>query len=796
MVKKLLISCAAILTAASLTGTQVLAVMPGTNASHSHGSSQTITEDMLFTEDDIPEDYDVNQNTQGNAETGDNETLFDTSTIQDVNIEITSNNWNYLLQNADEKPTVLTTSVTIGGETVSYAGIKTKGNLTLSSVWNSDSDRFSFTVNFGKYIKKKSGYSATQNFYGLSKVAFNNIYGDATLMKEYLSYELMTAMGVATPKYCLVNLSVNGEFWGVYMMVESIDSSLTKRTLGDSSDFLVKPESSGGDLVYDSALDQYLNEDGEFEFDLSDYPDSASSPLYKYNGLWENDPDTFDDVKEMLPTVFQWMKILNELSSTENPNTQEYQETLESILNVDEVLRYFAANTYLVNLDSYQSEKMQNYALFIDDNGYASVLPWDYNYSFGAYGVGSAQEMVNFDISEPVINTTLSQRPLLNALLQNDEYRALYEQYLADCCAVASTGGTTSDGVSYAQGNFAAILARYAETLKTTYAHDPTAFYSVERYEQAIDALTSILTLRSQAVIRQLEGDMEPVSTDINLNTLGDVIGGSGSQPGGNGQPGQQRTLTDTATGISVTGQFPDGASLTVSSVTEGTDYTQTAGLLSGTSLLALYRISVSMPEGGQAPPNEGIAPPDNGDNDRTPPTSLENANGNMPSAGNGDAADGKIPEEPPQGGQAQIMTVTAPLPNSVVQSDVAVYQISADGSAKTLMTASVQKNVLTFTASELGLFAVTETAASEDVNSDSSASDEETGDSVQNESSGSILDPDMYGSTDGSSQQDAKIPQTGGISQLPAILLFLAGTGGLTGSAVLLKMKHRKEHR
>jgi CotH protein. len=50
-------------------------------------------------------------------------------------------------------------------------------------------------------------------------MALNNIYGDASLMKEYLSYKLMTEMGVDTPYYALVNLYINDEFYGVYMMV-------------------------------------------------------------------------------------------------------------------------------------------------------------------------------------------------------------------------------------------------------------------------------------------------------------------------------------------------------------------------------------------------------------------------------------------------------------------------------------------------------------------------------------------------------------------------------------------------
>jgi hypothetical protein len=60
---------------------------------------------------------------------------------------------------------------------------------------------------------------------------------------------------------------------------------------------------------------------------------------------------------------------------------------------------------------------MQNYALYINESGYADVLPWDYNFSFGGYGVNSASDMVNFSITNPLSNCTLSERPLLNVIL-------------------------------------------------------------------------------------------------------------------------------------------------------------------------------------------------------------------------------------------------------------------------------------------------------------------------------------------------------------------------------------------
>ena len=669
----------------------------GGNSNYSHGSSETVTEDMLVTESAIAADYDVNEDTQGSAKKGEYASYFNHEEIEDVYIDIDENNWNYMLQNANEKPTVMTNSVTISGEAVQYASIKTKGNLTLSSVWSSNSDRFSFTVNFSKYIKKKKGYSDTQNFHGLQKVAFNNIYGDASLMKEYLSYELMTQMGVPTPCYSLVNLYVNDELRGVNMMIESVDSSLTKRTLGESSDYLVKPESSGGDLVYDSALDSYINEEGEFEFDVTDYPIDASNPLYKYNGLWENDEDTFADVADMLPTLFKWMKTLNELNSAEDANTAEYKEKLESIIDVDEILRYFAANTYLVNLDSYQSEKMQNYTLYLNEDGYAHVLPWDYNYSFGGYGVQTATAMVNFSITNPVIDVALDPRPLLNVLLQNDDYRALYEKYLADCCTIASAGGTTSDGNTYEAGNFASILANYVNTLNSTYANDPTAFYTVSQYQAATQALTTLIFDRTTAVTKQLAGDTEEVQTTVNLQTIGDAVGGGGNpggQPGGN--PGQmtteEMTLTDEELGISVHGTFVTGTQLNASALTSGTEYDLTKQLLSKVSdTFKLYNITTTFNGGSQMP----------GGND-----------GNVPSMP-GDVSEGgaDVPQMPGgnQGGTTnQTLTFSIQIPEEYQRRELSVYRINTTEETKTELNAVVSGDSVTFKSSETGLFALT----------------------------------------------------------------------------------------
>ena len=169
-----------------------------------HGTAtEWITEDKV--NNTPPKDYVVNAKTQGKAKDGKYNDFFLEDTIQTVYIEIDETNLNYLLQNADEEPYVMTNSVTIGDVTLGYCGLKTKGSYTLEHAYtdNAGSDRFSFTVNFGKFIKKKD-YGEKQTFYGCNKISFNNFFFDKSMMKEFFALKLMDEMGLPTPQYGLM----------------------------------------------------------------------------------------------------------------------------------------------------------------------------------------------------------------------------------------------------------------------------------------------------------------------------------------------------------------------------------------------------------------------------------------------------------------------------------------------------------------------------------------------------------------------------------------------------------------
>lgn len=546
-----------IITAALALAVLLGCALPISAARITHGTAnQWIQENMV--RNDPPADYTVNQSTQADAKDAKYSAYFPDTELQEVYIEIAENNLNYLLQNATEEPYVMATSVTIGDTTLGYCGLKTKGNYTLSHSYtdNPGSDRFSFTVNFGKYITK-AGYGEKQNFYGCEKISFNNFFFDKSMMKEYFAFKLMEEMGLPTPEYCLAKLYINGSYYGVYFMVEALDETILERyfncTGKEISSYLCKPTQTSfnyGELAKDSA------------------------PLY------EHDEETLADVSDMLPTVLDWVKKLNQLSSGKDfggsaidVQSQEYIELLGSIMELDEVIRYFAVSSWLCQMDN-MFTNYQNFGLYVSEAGVATLVPWDYDLSFGCYYPSSSETTANYPLDvmyrldsgqysreAEVSERTYKQFPLFYVIYQNDQLMERYHNYMADCSRIAALGGTTeATGKSYDPGWFAGFIDELSQEL-TAAASEKLAsnvYYmnganQPADVEEALPNLAQIIAQRSVGVwVQVMDLDTKVCGAGCDLATLGNAITGTYSNSG-------TLTVVDAATGIFATAEYSGG---------------------------------------------------------------------------------------------------------------------------------------------------------------------------------------------------------------------------------------------
>lgn len=443
--------------------------------------------------------------------------LFAEGVVNEINIEISEEDWADLVENPLEE-NYYAVDVTINGETLSNVALRTKGNNTLTSVASSDSDRYSFKIDFDYF-------NDGENYYGLKKLNLNNNYGDASYMREYISYRIMGEMGIPVPATSYTHITINGEEWGLYLAVEPIDEVFLERTFGDSTGDLYKPDGTGADLVYRGD-------------DMSEYP-----------GLvLKTNEETSDG-----SAVLDLMQAL------------ESGEGLEDVLDVDEVLRYLAANVALANYDSYLGNTTHNYYLYEQD-GRFTIVPWDYNYSFGGFGGGEvdiyeptnqsmgmgggrrgdmenaeAQTAAGEDAGEEQTAQMpegmerpegmgggmggSNEKPLVDTLLSQDALLAQYESYLAEIAETYFTEAYMSQIVS----ETAEMIAPYVEK-------DATAFFTYDEFLEASfadatdpNSLVYFTVSMAESIENQLAGG-EPT---FNTSSFVAAAAGGGKRPGG-----------------------------------------------------------------------------------------------------------------------------------------------------------------------------------------------------------------------------------------------------------------------
>ena len=162
--------------------------------------------------------------------------LFDTDTVMTVDIQMDGDDWNSMLKNATAEE-YYTCDVVVNGTKFTSVAIRLKGNTSLSAIaMDPDSDRFSLKLEFGHFVKG-------QTCFGLDKLILNNNYADATNMKEAVIYDMYRYLGADASLYNYAEVSVNGEYFGVYLALEAVEQSFMLRNFGTQDGELYKPDS-------------------------------------------------------------------------------------------------------------------------------------------------------------------------------------------------------------------------------------------------------------------------------------------------------------------------------------------------------------------------------------------------------------------------------------------------------------------------------------------------------------------------------------------------------------------------
>ncbi len=474
------------------------------------------------------------------------EELFDRFEVMEIEVLIDTKEWEDMLENPlDEE--YKQCDVKINGNVYADVAIRTKGNTSLSQVAASDSDRYSFKLEFDHYDKNKS-------LQGLDKLVLNNLFCDATYVKEYIAYDIFHYIGVETPFYAFAFITVNGEAFGCYLALEAMEDSFLERVYKGSGQ-LYKPESdmAGGGMKQHREMPETAPQ-GE----ISEMPEGGDAKKQHTGGgdpfgstgkgsdlvYTDDDTDSYSDIFDNAcfnPSEEDKQRVVTALEKLSRG------EELETCIDVDACLKYFAAQTFIVNMDSYYSNLKHNYYLY-ENNGQLTILPWDLNLAFGGFQSASATDAVNSAIDTPMDGLEES-RPLFSKLMEVEEYQEQYHSYLSEIIQEYVNGG-----------QFSATLSKIENVISPYVEKDTTAFYSYSEFKEAVAALKTFVLLRAESVEKQLNGDIPASSNERNPDTVlvdassvqlsvmgmqgGDGAGGKGGMNGnmfGDGPMGQGR---------------------------------------------------------------------------------------------------------------------------------------------------------------------------------------------------------------------------------------------------------------
>jgi uncharacterized protein (TIGR03437 family) len=273
-------------------------------------------------------------------------------------------------------------------------GVRFKGN----SSYSVNSKKKPFRLKLNEFVKG-------QKIAGVGAFNLNNLFGDASFVREAVYYELARAAGLRTPRSGFAALYINDVYWGLYGLGEVVNDDFLQSYFGRGED---KGNLYKGDI---GATFAYLG------------PDKAA-----YKQVWEKQTnEAADDWSDLI----DFCKALNETPAS------SLEATMTARMDLDSFLTAMALDNATGNLDGYVG-MAQNFNFYRrPSDGRWVWMPWDPSLAFGAFPggpTGSAAIQMPVDRTVPAGNSPNS-RPLSARLLSVPAIRARYLQIYRELVA-------------------------------------------------------------------------------------------------------------------------------------------------------------------------------------------------------------------------------------------------------------------------------------------------------------------------------------------------------------------------
>jgi spore coat protein CotH len=289
--------------------------------------------------------------------------------------------------------------LTAEGKTYKDIGIRFKGNASYMA--SSRGLKRNFKIDLDHY-------KTELRFHGLKSINLNAGAMDPSKAREALSFAVFRAAGVPAPRtaYAEVTLTVPGkhdkEYLGLYTFIEQVDRTFLKDRFKDGKGLLMKPEGVRGI--------EYLGNNWD---------------AYKGRYRPKHDPS-----KKETQRLIDFAKLIHKA------NDEQFAKDIASYLDVDEFLRFLAANALLSNLDSFLTIGHNYYIYLNPETSKFVFIPWDMDLSMAGFPMmGGPDQQMDLNLNHP----HAGENKLIDRLLAMKDVKAQYQKLLKELATTCFT---------------------------------------------------------------------------------------------------------------------------------------------------------------------------------------------------------------------------------------------------------------------------------------------------------------------------------------------------------------------
>ena len=284
-------------------------------------------------------------------------------------------------------------NVIVGGQRFDHVGVKTKGGCGSSRGMGG---KPSFKINLEWDDPAVPGCPDKRRYNGQRSLTINNGVQDRTAGHERVAYAFFHALGVGSSRAASVRMNVNGQYWGVYQLLETVERPMLKRWYG-----------SGG-MLYEGT---YWCDVSANNLPIGDADNKCLTREFHPTEC-DGTPDPGDD-----PITYDPLRDLVAKLDAIPPGG--FLPAARDFLDVDEFLSDWAGASVLGHWDSYELNIVNNYRIYHDPQSHL----WHFLPSGLDQTMGSDVDPFN------------PQGRVAKLCLQNQECKALFAARLREAAA-------------------------------------------------------------------------------------------------------------------------------------------------------------------------------------------------------------------------------------------------------------------------------------------------------------------------------------------------------------------------